>query len=141
MYISANFSNWHFKRNILGKMIVLGNGCINLCPEKCIISQIPIPCQEMYSEQLECLPVSSSTMSLGSGNPNFSQDRHILGKIMFKKTNNLSLFVPMGLNESVFSISFRKSFQKLSSRSNTKTINVFVRKKGVGHTFTRSNEA
>ena len=30
MYISAKFSNWHFKCNILGKMIVLGNGCINL---------------------------------------------------------------------------------------------------------------
>ena len=25
MYISANFSNWHFKQNILLKMIVLGN--------------------------------------------------------------------------------------------------------------------
>ena len=30
MYISAKFSNWHFKRKILGKMIVLGNRCINI---------------------------------------------------------------------------------------------------------------
>ena len=47
----------------------------------------------------------------------------------------------MGLNKSVFSISFRKSFQNLCSRSNTKTINVSVRKKGVWQTFTWSNEA
>ena len=44
MFISAKFSKWHFKCNILGKMIGLGNGCINLCPEKCILSQIPIAC-------------------------------------------------------------------------------------------------
>ena len=44
MFISAKLSKWHFKCNILGKMIGLGNGCINLCPEKCILSQIPIAC-------------------------------------------------------------------------------------------------
>ena len=32
MYILANFSNWHFKRKFLGKMVVFGNCCINLCP-------------------------------------------------------------------------------------------------------------
>ena len=44
MYISAKFFNWHFKRNILGKMLVFGNRCHNLCPEECVLSQIPIAC-------------------------------------------------------------------------------------------------
>ena len=47
----------------------------------------------------------------------------------------------MGLNERVFSIYFRKSFQKWSRRSNTKTVKVLVRKKGVGRTLTWTNEA
>ena len=34
MYISARFSNWHLKRDILGKMILLFNRCLNLCSEK-----------------------------------------------------------------------------------------------------------
>ena len=38
-------------------------------------------------------------------------------------------------------VSFKKSNTKLSSRSNTKTINVLVRKKGIGKTFTWSNDA
>ena len=84
MYLSAILSNWHFKCNSLGKMIVPGNRCINLCPEKYILSQIPIACYKICSEQLKCFPVSSSTMSLGSSNPNFSQDRLILGR---KETN------------------------------------------------------
>ena len=40
MCISAKFSNGHFQRYIFGKMTLLGNRCINLWPEKCIISQI-----------------------------------------------------------------------------------------------------
>ena len=46
--------------------IVLRNCCINPWPEKCILGQIPIYCQEYCSEQLKCFQVSSSTMSLGS---------------------------------------------------------------------------
>ena len=44
MYISAKFSKWHFKRDILGKILVLGNRYIELCPEKYILSQIPMYC-------------------------------------------------------------------------------------------------
>ena len=46
----------------------------------------------MGSEQLECFRISSSPMSLGSWNPNFSQDRPILGKITFLKNHQ---FVPI----------------------------------------------
>ena len=42
IYISAKLSSWHFKRNILRKMIVLDSQSINLFQEKCILSQIPI---------------------------------------------------------------------------------------------------
>ena len=46
----------------------------------------------------------------------------------------------MDLNEIIFSIFFRKSVhQELSTRSSTKKD--LVRKKVVGQTFTRSNEA
>ena len=47
IYRSAKFTNWHFKCNILGKVRVLGNKCIHLCPEKCILGQIQIACQEV----------------------------------------------------------------------------------------------
>ena len=47
----------------------------------------------------------------------------------------------MGLSDSVFLNSFRKSCPKLSKKSNTKTTSVLVRKKGVGQTFTWSTEA
>ena len=53
------------KCNILGKMIVHRNRYINLCPEKCNLGPLPIASKEMCSEQLQCFPVSSSTMSLG----------------------------------------------------------------------------
>ena len=86
----------------------------------------------MCSEHLECFQISSSTMSLRSWNPNFSQDRPIFGR-------RKKLFTPMGLNESLFSISFRKSCQNLSSPLNTKkNINILV-KKGFGPTFTWQN--
>ena len=61
IYISTNFSNWHLKHNVLGKIIVLHNGCINFCPEKCNLGKIPIASQEMCFQQLKCFPVSSST--------------------------------------------------------------------------------
>ena len=93
MYISAKFWNWHFKQNILGKMIVLRNRCINLCPEKCNLGQIPICCQEMCSEQLKCFPVSSSTRSLGSWNSNFSQMSIFFAKYCFQNFTYSSLFV------------------------------------------------
>ena len=41
----------------------------------------------------------------------------------------------MGLNEIVFSIFFRESFQQLASKSNIKTLNVLVRKEGIGLTL------
>ena len=58
----AKLSNWHLKRNMIEKMLVLVNRCLNLCTEKCFLSQIPITSQEMCSEQLECFPFS--TLSL-----------------------------------------------------------------------------
>ena len=63
--MSAKFLNWHFKRNILGKIIVVLNLCINICPERSNLGQIPICCPEVYSEHLKCFLVSSSTRSLG----------------------------------------------------------------------------
>jgi hypothetical protein len=67
---------------------------------------------------------------------------HVFGELKSKLPprptifgQNIFLKTPMGLNESVFSISFRKSFQNLSGLSNTKTINVLVKKKGYGPTF------
>ena len=57
--ISAKFSNCHFKLNILGKVIMIVNRGINLCPE------IPVDCLELCSEHLKCFPVSSSSTSLG----------------------------------------------------------------------------
>ena len=63
--MSAKVSNWHFKRNILGKMIVLSNQCINLCPEKCNLCKIPI----------------AST--------NYSQILPIFGKILDNKIHQL----------------------------------------------------
>ena len=68
----------------------------------------------MFSEQLECFQLSSSTMSLGSLNKNFCQDRPILGRnfVFLKKITNLSLFVrarpTIGPNESVFSLFFKQ---------------------------------
>ena len=73
LFISAALSNWHFKRNILGKMIELRNQCIHLCPKKFNQGQKPIPSKEMSSEKIKCFPVSSRTRSLGSWNSNISQ--------------------------------------------------------------------
>ena len=42
---------------------------------------------------LECFPVSSSAMSLGSWDSNFSQDWQTLAQIYLSKITNLSLFV------------------------------------------------
>ena len=81
MYISDKFTNGHFRGHILGKTIGLGNRCINHCPDKWILSLIPIDCWEICSEQLKCFPVISTTMSLGELNSklqprstNFGQD-------------------------------------------------------------------
>ena len=57
------FSNWHFKRNVLGNIIVLRNRCTNLCPEKCTLGKVPM---QICSEPLEVFPVSSSTGFLWS---------------------------------------------------------------------------
>ena len=54
MKISAK--KMDFSCNILGKMIFLHNWCINLCPEKCYLGQIPIPLKEMCSKQQHMLP-------------------------------------------------------------------------------------
>ena len=53
-YNLANYLTELFVRNILGKMIVLRNQCINLCPEQFILGQIPIPCQELCSQWPKC---------------------------------------------------------------------------------------
>ena len=138
MCLSANFSNGHFKRNLLGKMLVLGTRCINIYPENCILSQIPIACQEMGSTQLKCVPTSSSTMFLGELKSKLQPKHAYFGKSQSLKkiTNCPYLFqrAPMSLNESVFLIYFRINCQSLSSRSNTKTINVLV-KKGLWFNF------
>ena len=73
MYISNYVSNWHIKGNSLGKSTVVCNWCINLCPEKFNLGQIPIASQEMWSGELKCFPVSSSRRSLRSWNTNLSQ--------------------------------------------------------------------
>ena len=82
MYFSANFINWHFNCNILGKMIVLRNWCINLLLGKCYLGQIATDSQEMCSDLLKCFPVNSSNRFFGSWNPNFSQCKCILGIIL-----------------------------------------------------------
>ena len=124
MYISAKIFNCNFKRNILGKMIVLHIQCINLCPEKCILGQILIYCQELGSEQLKCFPVSSSTRSLGevkfklqSSSANFLQNIYIF------KITNVSLFVletPHWSYWKCIGHTFKLKCLKLASRSNTK---------------------
>ena len=86
MYVSGNLSNCYFKRKIFGKMMVLRNRCINPCPEKCILSQIPIPSHNIYSEQLECFPASFRTRSLGCWNPNHSQMSLIWGNNCFNNS-------------------------------------------------------
>ena len=94
MYFSAKLSKWHFKRNILGKMKVLRNRCINLCPKKCILNQIPIASQEMRSKQLECFPASSRSRSLGSWNPNLSQIQLNFGTITFSQIRQFFTVCP-----------------------------------------------
>ena len=55
--LSANLGNFWlcagqlfwFGLEILGKSIVLGNRCINICPEKCILSQM----RERYNSEIE----------------------------------------------------------------------------------------
>ena len=81
MYISANFSKWHLKRKVLGKMKVLRNQSINLCSEKCNLGQIQIASQEMCFEQQKSFSVSSSTRSLGSLNQHVSQCQCTFGII------------------------------------------------------------
>ena len=83
--ICIHFSNWHLKRYILAKVMVLSNSCINPCSEKCILGQIPIACQELCSEHIKCIPVGSSSRSLGSWNPNLRQFKLIFGIITFFK--------------------------------------------------------
>ena len=80
--------------------------------------------QLMCSEQLECFWISSSTMFFGCWNTNFSQIELILGKI---DLSNIHQFVT--INKSVFSISFRKSSQNLSTWSNKKKYICFGFKK------------
>ena len=66
-WIQLTCDSWQVKGdNILGKMIVLGDQCINLSIVNCIQSPIPISFKEMCLEQLECFSVSSSTTAFGS---------------------------------------------------------------------------
>ena len=135
MYISAKFSNWHFKRNILGKMIVLGNRCINLCPEKCILSEIPIACQEMCSEQLKCFPISSSTMSLGQLKSKLLPNPAHFGKNYFfiksPMCHCLFYIPPLGLSEKVYT-TFQDKYQNYKC---------FSQKKGLWTDFYMVHEA
>ena len=61
-----------------GQIVVLGNRCITLCPEKCILCQVPIVSKEMCSEQLECFPVSSRRFGESE---KMSGDKVLLDKI------------------------------------------------------------
>ena len=63
MQLSESFSNWHIKRNILGKVLVLGNRCINICPEKCILSQIPVSSQLAQTQGLCGVEIKTSAKS------------------------------------------------------------------------------
>ena len=130
MYILAKVSKGHFKRNILGKMILIGNKCICLCPKKCILSQIPISCQEMCFEQLECFTISSITMSLGELKSKLQPNLLNFGHNYFfqnsPNSHNLFQRPPMGAN--IFSIYYEMYCQNFSSMSNKNTTNVSVKK-------------
>ena len=65
--------------------LVLNNRCINLCPEKCTLGQIPIACPDLGSAQLKCFSYSSSSRSLAGCNPNLNQVTQILGIQLFYK--------------------------------------------------------
>ena len=74
--------------------------CINLCPEKCILSQILVACWEMCSEQLICFQISSNSMSFGSWNPSFYRYRLILGFIFNSPICHYYFYRPLlGLNK------------------------------------------
>ena len=76
----------------------------------------------MSCEQLECFPISSSTMSLGSWNQNFSQNWLILGKKILQNITNFPPFCsrdPQLVWKRHICNIFRGSFQKLSRKSNT----------------------
>ena len=74
-------------------MVVLGNCCINLCPEKCILSQLPITFQKMPIQQI------------------------LNGNIFFQIYPQLTLVVletPLGLNKSVLENPIRIFFYGLA---------------------------
>ena len=68
----GKFSNWNFKHKVWDVTLMHHNQCINLCPEKCKLGQIPTSC---CSEELKCSPFSSSFFC-----SNFSQKSLIFGK-------------------------------------------------------------
>ena len=78
MNILLKLSNKDFKIKISGNVIRLHCLCTNICPEKCILGQIPIYCQEICSEQLKILP---------------NQLQHqVFGKLIVKLQQNIAKF-------------------------------------------------
>ena len=82
----------------------------------------------MCSEQLECFRIGSSIMSFGSWNPNFRQDRPILGKITFSKNYHFFLETPNGSLWKQISIYFKKNFRKLVRQVKYKNYKLFSEK-------------
>ena len=133
-YISAKFSYWQLKRNILGKVMVLGNRCINIFSEKCILGQIPIAYQELCSEQLKCFPVNSSSKSSGelkSKSPVSTYFRHNI-IVLCLICQYLTQRPKTGFKITMFIIDFWENAHKNASLSNTNVMIVSVRKKCLG---------
>ena len=69
-------------------MIVLGNRCINLCPQWSILRQMQKVSQEIFSEELDWIPVSSSSRSLGVENQTSAKSCSICENYLFKEIHN-----------------------------------------------------
>ena len=140
MYIKAKLSNWHLKHNILWKIIVLHNRCINIFPEKCNLGQIPIASQAMCSERLKYFPVSSSTSSLESWNQNLNKFQCILVPIPFFIHNFIIMFSrdPHGSSCKAYCLYLAGKFLKNWLPCQIQQKNAFWwLKKGLTLTFTR----
>ena len=131
MYISGNCFNWLFKCNILGKMIVLHNRCINIYPEMCTLSQIPKACHKMCNDQIECFPASSRTRSLGEFKSKLQPNPAHFGHNNFFKNSPICHYLfqgpPIGLTTSN-NLFQKKSFQQLTSISHKYTTSILVKR-------------
>ena len=143
MYISSKTLKRHLKGNHLEIIIFLLNLCINPCPVKCNLGQIPIVFQEMGSGPIKCFPVSSSTSSLGELKSKPYLCQCILGKIPFQESNNLSLFCPetqTSLNQSLFKYISGHLKNNWFLCQIQKNVIVLGRKQGLALTFTQSKK-